>query len=164
MISSIHAFADYFEGIRKRTLNYIRAIPADRIDWSPRAGELTCGDLIRHLTAAETMFTGVVIEGKWKYVGHDANLALTLDAVIARLETSHADAMAKLRAVNDAQLIEPRPSLKGPPAKAWRWLMALVEHEVHHRSQLAVYLALMGVEPPQIYGLGIEDIVALTTT
>jgi uncharacterized damage-inducible protein DinB len=40
----------------------------------------------------------------------------------------------------------------------------MVEHEVHHRSQLAAYLTQMGVEPPQIYGLTIEDIVALTTT
>ncbi len=54
--------------------------------------------------------------------------------------------------------------LEGPPVKAWRILLAMAEHEVHHRSQLAVYLALMGVEPPQIYGLKIEDIIELTTT
>lgn len=41
--------------------------------------------------------------------------------------------------------------------------MALVEHEVHHRSQLAVYLTLLGVEPPQVYGLGIEDVIARAT-
>ncbi len=42
--------------------------------------------------------------------------------------------------------------------------MALVEHEVHHHSQLSAYLALMGVPPPQIYGLTIEEIVALAST
>jgi len=164
MISSTTAFIDYFDGIRKRTLNYIRALPPDKMDWSPRVGELTCGDLMRHLAAAEKMFVGVVVTGAWKYVGHDQIIAPTRDAAIAHLGAIHRDALDALRAFDDAQLFEPRPALKGQPVKAWRWLMALVEHEVHHRSQLASYLAMMGVAPPQIYGLTIEDIVALTTT
>jgi uncharacterized damage-inducible protein DinB len=38
--------------------------------------------------------------------------------------------------------------------------MAMVEHEVHHRSQLDCYLAEAGVEPPQIYGWRMEDVMA----
>jgi uncharacterized damage-inducible protein DinB len=38
--------------------------------------------------------------------------------------------------------------------------MAMVEHEVHHRSQLDCYLAQAGVEPPQIYGWRMEDVMA----
>jgi uncharacterized damage-inducible protein DinB len=41
--------------------------------------------------------------------------------------------------------------------------MAMVEHEIHHRSQIAMYLSLMGVPPPHIYGLGVEDVIALAT-
>ncbi len=163
MIQSVSAFVDYFEGIRRRTMNYIKAIPADRVDWSPREGELTCGDIARHLAAGEKMFANVVAEGCWKYVGHDKKIAGSLDEILVYLHACHVESMNVLRAVDDAQLNAPRPSLKGPPVKAWRWLMAMVEHEVHHRSQLAVYLTLMGVEPPQIYGLTIEDIVAMTT-
>jgi uncharacterized damage-inducible protein DinB len=37
----------------------------------------------------------------------------------------------------------------------------MVEHEFHHRSQLAVYLILMGVQSPQIFGLGVEEVIAL---
>jgi len=44
----------------------------------------------------------------------------------------------------------------------WRLLLAMVEHEVHHRSQLASYLTLMGVEAPDIFGLGVEDVERLT--
>lgn len=163
MIQSVNAFVDYFEGIRRRTLNYIHAIPADRVDWSPRIGELTCGDLARHLAAGEIMFAGVVAEGRWTYVGHDRSLAGGLDEILTYLQSSHTEAIKMLRRVDDSILTDPRPALKGPPVKTWRWLLAMVEHEVHHRSQLATYLSLMGIEPPQIYGLGIEDIVALTT-
>lgn len=81
---------------------------------------------------------------------------------MVHLEVSHSEAMTTLRTLNDTELYQPRPTLNGPPVKAWRLLMAMVEHEVHHRSQLAVYLALLGIEPPQIYGLGIEEVVALS--
>ena len=69
--------------------------------------------------------------------------------------------MNSLHGLNDVQLDQLRPTLNGPPVRGWRLLMAMVEHEIHHRSQLAVYLALMGVEPPQIYGLGVEEVMVL---
>ena len=35
MLQSVKGFIDYYEGIRRRTLHFIDAIPADRIDWLP---------------------------------------------------------------------------------------------------------------------------------
>jgi len=32
MLQSVNRFIDYFDGIRRRTLHFIDAIPADRID------------------------------------------------------------------------------------------------------------------------------------
>ncbi len=160
MIRDVNQFADYFDGVRRRTLNYIRAVPADRVDWAPAAGEFTCGDIVRHLAAAEAMFVGVVVDGRWRYAGHDHG-PTTLPDLLAALEATHAEALARLRGLDNAALDEPRPSLQGPPARAWRWLMALVEHEIHHRSQLAMYLMLLGVPPPHIFGLGVEDVIAL---
>lgn len=164
MIQNTHSFVEYFDSIRRRTMNFVRLIPPDQFDWSPREVEFTCGDLVRHLAATEQTFVGAAINGQWRYRGHDRALASTLDAAIAYLDAGHAEAMTALRSLNDAELDQPRPSLKGPPAKAWRWLMAMVEHEIHHRSQLAVYLMLLGVKPPHLYGLGVEDVIALTTT
>lgn len=162
MIQSLNTFIEYFDGIRRRTLNYVRVIPANRVDWSPQKGEFTCGDIVRHLAAAEKLFVRAAVEGRWKYSGHDREQASSLGEILTHLEACHTKAMATLRTMNDAELYQPRPTLNGPPVKAWRLLMAMVEHEVHHRSQLAVYLALMGIEPPQIYGLGIEGVVALS--
>src|SRR5438105_4327129 len=163
MIQHIADFIAYFDGIRRRTIQFIRTVPADRLDWAPLPGEFTCGDLVRHLAAGEAMFVGVVVEGRWRYPGHTAATGESLDELLARLERGHASAMDRLRALPDAVLIEPRPTLNGPPAKAWRLLMAMVEHEIHHRSQLAMYLTLLGVAPPHIYGLGVEDVIALAT-
>jgi uncharacterized damage-inducible protein DinB len=163
MIQSLESFIAYFEGIRRRTITYIQTIPADRVDWSPAAGELSCAEIVRHLAAGERMFCGVVATGRWHYVGHAGGQQESLESLLALLASSHAAAIEALRPLDDSVLSEPRPTLNGPPAKAWRLLMAMVEHEIHHRSQLAVYLTSMGVAPPQIYGLSVEDVIALAT-
>lgn len=163
MLTTPTAFASYFAAIRRRTLNYIKAVPPEKLDWAPRPGEFSCADIVRHLAAAEAMFVGVVAEGRWHYAGHNPTSNDTLEALVALLEAGHTQALQTLRALPETVLQEPRPALEGPPVQAWRWLMALVEHEIHHRSQLAGYLTLMGVTPPHIFGLGVEDVIARAT-
>lgn len=163
MIQDINSFIKYFDGIRRRTINFIQAVPEDKIDWAPQADEFSCGDIVRHLAATELMFVKATTVGDWRYTGHDRTLAGTLAETLIYLETCHIEATNMLSEVDNSVLFQPRPTLNGPPVKAWRLLMAMVEHEVHHRSQLAVYLTLMGAEPPQIYGLGIEDVVILSS-
>jgi len=166
MIQSITDFIKYFEGVRRRTMNYIRVVPPDRLDWLPKEGEFTCADIIRHIIATEKMFVHVVTEGRWYYEGHEAEDEQSLDELIALLETTHLEAMKRLEQFPDQDLNEPRfgPKGEGHPLKAWRWLMAMTEHEIHHRSQLAVYLSMMGVQPPHIFGLGVEDLIAISVT
>jgi uncharacterized damage-inducible protein DinB len=166
MIQSADDFIKYFEGVRRRTMNYIRVFPADRLDWSPKAGEFSCADILRHMIAAERMFVRVVIEGRWNYEGHETEGKQSLDELITLLETTHTQAMDKLKQLSNQDLDEPRlgPKGEGQPLKAWRWLMVMAEHEIHHRSQLAVYLSLIGVQPPHIFGLGVEDLIALSVT
>jgi uncharacterized damage-inducible protein DinB len=115
MIITPTAFASYFAAVRRRTMMYIRAVPPDQVDWAPQAGEFTCGDLIRHVAAAEAMFLGVVAEGRWRYAGHAASPDDTVERLVARLEADHAQALQALRALPEGVLQEPRPSLEGAP-------------------------------------------------
>lgn len=166
MIETIEDFIKYFDSIRRRTLNYVRLVPPDRLDWAPKEGEFTCADIIRHFSVSERMFIRVAMEGRWKYEGHETEEKQALDELMALLETSHAEALQKLKQFPDPDLNAPRfgPKGDGQPLKAWRWLMVMAEHEIHHRSQLAVYLTLLGVQPPHIFGLGVEDLIALSVT
>jgi uncharacterized damage-inducible protein DinB len=164
MIATVPGFTDYFDGVRRRTRDFFAAIPAERIDWTPKPGEYSCGDIVRHVAAAEAMFVGAVVDGQWRYPGHDRRLAPTLATALARLDAGHAEAGARLRGLEDGALDQTRPSLEpgARPVRAWRLLLAMVEHEVHHRSQLASYLTWMGFEAPDIFGLGVEDVERLT--
>jgi uncharacterized damage-inducible protein DinB len=157
-------FTDYFEGVRRRTVGFFRTIPADMIDWAPKDGEYTSGDIVRHVATSESMFSGVVADGVWRYDGHGRDLAGTLEEALALLEARHAAATRALSVAGDAALTQVRAPLEpgGRAIRGWRVLMAMCEHEVHHRSQLASYLTLMGVDAPDIFGLGVEDVTRLT--
>jgi uncharacterized damage-inducible protein DinB len=163
VIGSVREFTEYFDGVRRRTVGFFRMIPPDMIDWAPKPGEYTCGDVVRHVATSESMFTGVVADGVWRYDGHDRGLAPTLEQGLALLEARHAAAVRALARTEDAALAAMRPSLEpgARPIRGWRVLMAMCEHEVHHRSQLASYLTLLGVDAPDIFGLGVEDVARL---
>jgi len=49
-------------------------------------------------------------------------------------------------------------TLHGHEVNAWRILMSIPEHEIHHRGQISTYLQMNKIEPPQIFGLKIEQV------
>jgi uncharacterized damage-inducible protein DinB len=161
MITTIDDYLKYFESVRKRSIMYFNVLPPEQIDWALREGEFTCGDIIRHLGASELMWANAVTRGDWRYPGHERERGADLAGALAMLDECHQQAMAMLRTLSDADLQGQCAGLGGTrPLKIWRVLMMTAEHEVHHRSQFATYLTLMGVEPPQIFGMKLEDVIA----
>ncbi len=160
MIRDPGSFADYFAGVRRRTLVVARALPAEAMDWRPRAGELTAGDLLRHMAGTQRMYLGALRGQGWHYPGHDRSLAPDRDAAIALLEERQRELEEALRSLPAEVLAARRADLAGRTFSAWRILMLLVEHEVHHRSQLDCYLSEMGVTPPHLFGVGMEELPA----
>ena len=45
------------------------------------------------------------------------------------------------------------------PITIWKWLRAMTEHEIHHRAQLYIYLNLLDIETPPMFGLSSEEII-----
>ena len=50
----------------------------------------------------------------------------------------------------------------GAPIHVWKWLRAMVEHEIHHRGQLYIYLGILGLPSPPLYGLTSEQVKELS--
>ena len=52
MISSVTAFAEYWQRIHTRTREMVAAIPEESLDWRPAEGEFSCAELVRHIASA----------------------------------------------------------------------------------------------------------------
>ena len=158
-IPTAEAFLPYFENIRGRTIRVASLIPPDRVEWTHRTGAFTLGGLVRHLAATERwMFAENVAGRPSRYPGHGRELADGFDAMLAYLTSMHAGSMAIFGALTPEQLLQPVTTPAGTPLAAWKWLRAMVEHEVHHRGQLYLMLSMIGVATPPIYGLTSEQV------
>ena len=159
MLSSIADFVRYFEGVRRRTWTAVDCVTPEILDWVPRDHRLSCGDIIRHLAGAERFYVTKVVEDRWTD-DLDPGPSLDLAATRALLVTAHRDEMARLAALPDGRLQDRVQDLAGGTVRAWRLLMAMVEHEIHHRSQLNSRLSAAGVGAPQLFDYSMEEVIA----
>lgn len=158
-IKTISSFLDYYEKLRQRTLKVIRCIPPDKLEWTYRPGKFTPGDLVRHLASIERDLYAENVQGKTsRYAGHGRELADGPEAVMKFMQEKHKEAMEIFGRLSDEDLQKKCTTPEGIPITTWKWLRALVEHEIHHRGEIYLYLALLDVPTPPLFGLTSEQV------
>lgn len=159
---SISEFLDYYGRIRHRTMQFAERIPPDRIEWSPpNSGAFSCGDTLRHVAGLERyMFVENVLGRPSRYPGHTSALVSGHAAVMEYVIRLHQESLGLLSTVSDADLGLPCETPAGATLPRWKWLRAMVEHEVHHRGQLALLLRLIGTPVRPMFGLTSEEVLA----
>jgi uncharacterized damage-inducible protein DinB len=152
-------FLAYFESVRGRTRRVAAAIPEEHVEWTPRAGAWTLGDVVRHLAATERWMWGETVQGRpSRYPGCGPELASGCEGVLAYLDRMHAETVQIIGALTPEELLRPCVTPGGAPLATWKWLRAMVEHEIHHRGQIYLMLNLLGVPTPPIFGLTSEHV------
>jgi uncharacterized damage-inducible protein DinB len=159
-IRSIQQFLEYWGSVRNRTRRVVECIPPDRIEWTHRAGAFTLGDLVRHLATIERYMYAETVAGRAsRYAGCGRDLADGFDEVLAYLDRLDAESRSIIGALSDADLQRKCQTPAGTPITTWKWLRAMVEHEVHHRGQIYLMLGMFGVPTPPLYGLTSEEVI-----
>ena len=158
-ITTIEPFLDYYEKLRGRTLRVIQQIPPDKIEWTYQKGKFTFGDLIRHLAGIERfVFAENAQLKKSAYPGHGKELAEGYDGSLEYMNRMHEESMEIFRQLRDEDLQQKCLTPMGTPITTWKWLRALTEHEIHHRGQIYLYLSMLGIATPPLYGLTAEEV------
>jgi uncharacterized damage-inducible protein DinB len=158
-ILTIQPFLDYFGNSRGRTLRVARCIPLGRVDWTYAPGKFTLGDLLRHLAVTERyMFAENVQNRPSRYTTHGKELADGLEDIFALLGRLHAESMEIFSKLTNEDLRRKSTTPGGTEISTWKWLRAMTEHEAHHRGQIYLYLSMLGVETPPIFGLTSEQV------
>ena len=158
-ITTIEPFLDYYARIRQRTRRVVACIPPERLEWAPRDGAWSLGDVVRHLGAIERwMFAENVAGRPSRYPGHGTELAEGHDGVMAYFDRMHAESVEIIRALSPEDLQTRCTTPGGASMPAWKWLRSMVEHEIHHRGQIYLMLGMIGVSTPPLYGLTSEEV------
>jgi len=155
-----NVFLEYFDKVHQRTMRVAACIPADKLEWSYREGRFTLGDLVRHLGAIERHMYGETIQGRpSRYSGCGRELADGLDAVLRFKETMHRETVDIIRQLGAKGLERKCQTPDGASITVWKWLRLMLEHEIHHRGQIYLYLAMLDVPTPPLYGLTSEQVI-----
>jgi uncharacterized damage-inducible protein DinB len=143
----------------KNTRAMLAVVPEAQLAWKPHEKSMSLGQLASHL--AETpAWAGSMLEPSMDFGAmgdYRPFLARSRAELLATFESNHATATSALRGRDDRVMNETWTMRNGatvlvtqPRKEALRSI--LVHHAVHHRGQLSVYLRLLGVPLPPIYG------------
>jgi len=93
-----------------------------------------------------------------RYATHGKELADGYENILALMEKLHAESMEIFARLTDDDLQRKCPTPGAAEIATWKWLRAMAEHEAHHRGQIYLYLGILGVPTPPLYGLTSEEV------
>jgi uncharacterized damage-inducible protein DinB len=144
------------------TRKALERVPDGKFDWKPHPKSMALGRLASHLAelsgwATQTMTLtelDIAPPGVTAPTGH--NLP-TLAEVLALFDKSVSDARKAIAEAPDSAWMVPWSLKKGGQVLLTLPRIAIVRsmvlnHIIHHRAQLGVYLRLLGLPVPSLYG------------
>src|ERR1051326_7010984 len=96
--------------------------------------------------------------GRSRYPGHGKELADGRDDIVKYMRAMHAEAMGIFRGLTEDDLNAKCVTPGVAEITVWKWMRLMVEHEIHHRGQIYLYLGLLDVPTPPLYGLTEEQV------
>ena len=143
-------------GVTRRVL---ARVPGDRLSWGPHPRSMTLGRLATHIASLPGWLPQILNETTFDLASLPATTVVdeTAAAILARFDSGVADARGALRESTDARLADAWTLRKdGDVILTLPRIVALrtegLYHLTHHRGQLTVYLRLLDIPIPPIYG------------
>jgi uncharacterized damage-inducible protein DinB len=142
------------------TAKLIAAIPEARFDWKPHPKSMSLGDLATHLANIPTWVARTLDLDELDLAplaGMRATRAKDRAEALALFDANWKQGLAGLAQVTDDVLAKPwtlksRGEVLFTLPKSACLRSFVINHSIHHRGQLTVYLRLCDVPLPQIYG------------
>jgi len=166
MVTDIASYLRFFDSVRRRTERDVAALPPAAQTWRPpaREGEAgwSIGQIVAHIGVSRLYFASAYRGEGWIWGKAEMDPA-DRATWLPWLESSAARYDALLRSTPSEWLERRVDTIDTPGAtlSGWRLLMMMLEHEVHHRSQIDSYAGLEGWPVPDIFNRSAESIDAL---
>jgi len=141
---------DNFERFRGVTLQMLNLLPEEKLSWRPAENLRSFAEQFLHIARVEDYHARGFFAGDWS-PEHTKfpSLPLSHEDLKRELVAPRPFLMQHLEALDVARLdsIPQVPNMPIPwSLRTWLWY--LVNHEVHHKAQLALYMREIGIKPP----------------
>jgi uncharacterized damage-inducible protein DinB len=158
------AFIAEIEQEAKVTREVLSRIPADKFDWKPHEKSMSFGRLASHVAEMFGWTPATITQSELDFSKFDYKPfePATTDDLVEYLDKNVAEAIETLRNTADDQFVENWTMRNAetvyftmPKLAVMR--SVVLNHIVHHRGQLSVYLRLNDISVPSIYGPSADE-------
>lgn len=139
------------------TRTVIARVPEEHLDWRPHPKSMSLGQLALHVASLPEGITSLLAETVAEVPDVPLRKASSRAEVLDTFDAGIRSAVARVGAWGDAGLDTTwtltaggTPVLERTRGDVVRSL--LLNHSVHHRGQLTVYLRMLGAPVPPVYG------------
>lgn len=149
----------------QNTKRMLEAVPTESLDWKPHEKSMTLGRLAAH-TAEMTSWIKLIIndaELDFTKFNYKAPKVETASDILSVFETHLAEAINILENVKEETIYDEKWTLRNGEyiileQKKHEVIRSMVlNHIVHHRGQLSVYLRLLNIPVPGMYGPSADE-------
>jgi uncharacterized damage-inducible protein DinB len=144
------------------TRRVLARVPEEKLDWRPHPRSMSLGQLAMHVAGLPDGVTRLIEPPVAEVPTVPLPEAASRNQILFVLEGSVRAAAARLAAWDDADLLaEWRMTHAGETvlriARLGMVRSILLNHWYHHRGQLTVYLRLLDVQVPAVYGASADE-------
>lgn len=146
----------------KTTRRVLERVPDDKLGWKPHAKSFTLGQLAMHIAGGQKQIASMAAEDSYELKGFGPPEAKSRQELLEALEDGTVSAKQTLQKLDDAKLMstwtlkkDGKTLLAIPRIGFIRSIM--MNHIYHHRGQLSVYLRMLDVPVPSIYGPSADE-------
>ena len=159
----VDALLAEFDHEMTSTRKVLERVPDEKGDWKPHPKSFSLGALATHVSNLPTWGTETLNKSEIDLSGNPTTTALrSTSDILSAFDRNVAAARAALVGKTDAELAamwsmrrNGKTIFTMPKAAVWRSFV--MSHVVHHRAQLTVYLRLLDVPVPSIYGPSADE-------
>ncbi|MCC6366302.1 MAG: DinB family protein [Bryobacterales bacterium] len=153
-----HELIRELEREAETTRRVLERAPEENFTWRPHAKSMSLGQLAHHVATLPGMVAGIIAVDNFEVPSEfRQEEAKSREEILEGLSKSVAAAKEILSGMDDAQMAATWSLIRGgqsvfslPRAEVCRSI--LLNHWYHHRGQLTVYLRLLDVPLPSVYG------------
>ena len=147
-----------------QTKKILEKVPFDKWQWKPHEKSMALGRLASHVAELPKWITMCINTDELDFSkrGYTANVFESREQLLQHLDQNVQEALATLEKATDAQLLENWTLRNGEhvifsmPKIAVIRSMAM-NHMIHHRGQLSVFLRLLDIPVPGMYGPSADE-------
>jgi len=142
------------------TRRMLERVPEDRLAWKPHEKSMTLGRLAGHIAELPSLFAFTLTQDEVDFAtgNYQPFVASSVAGLLEKFDENVARAAELLRSRADDEYLMQTWRMKGNGQVLFEMPRAAVlrtmglNHIIHHRGQLSVYLRLLGVPLPSVYG------------